>query len=807
MKQEDIMWYGNKYKNKRYYAIIAFLFVCNLISGIDKIAYIMPHAEQLNSNYSIERLYIHQDRQHYAAGETIWLKVYQIIDNNLLPHSGIAYVDLINDKGTCVTSLKLPLINHAGIGQLSIPTNTIEGSYLLIAYTQWMRNFSSEGFYQRPIYISSKLKPIQKKSIPKSILRFYPEGGNMIDKLASKIAFEFISAQSATTPRQACIINHQNDTVKQFTVPPKGMGYFYFKPKMGNRYQAYVQGIEQPFELPPCEAQGFILNVKQLNNIVRVNISHNYPPDAITDSCHLLLHQYGCILGRFPIDKSQSIQLIDLPVSQLPTGVYTLSIINSEGHAYAERLLFSKYPQTDDLSIETKCITESEHKKLIITIGKENGTLENGSYSLAVTKSELENYNQRHNIKSYSNLGSELSNRVLPSVNEYWQPNNKKSLLDIDLLLLTHGWRRYSTKEFHVGHIPIKFPMEQTLTLSGQVNQVKKSKASQIEVQALFRQDTIQQWAVFPINEDGKFRIEGFDFQGKRDVLLSAFDNKNHEYYICVDTIPALSYKFFVNDHWNFKNLTVPSWNKDVETSSQTVVSDSITETYELAEINVTARKKSKTDDNLNAYSKGFVKSTYTPPHNLIAGDIRSLLRRVPGITMKPDQSKGGLHNAHINGLHSSSPAQFVVNGYRVYDAESVYSMDASQVERVDIMLPTNTTFGGFQGNGGLISIVLRKGTELYPSETKLHATYQWIGYSQVKEFYSLEPGDTHFFTPSNKRPTLYWNPNIKTDADGKATITIFLNGAEAGDYWIHCEGRDKNGAYNAKGTIQPIIN
>jgi hypothetical protein len=50
-------------------------------------------------------------------------------------------------------------------------------------------------------------------------------------------------------------------------------------------------------------------------------------------------------------------------------------------------------------------------------------------------------------------------------------------------------------------------------------------------------------------------------------------------------------------------------------------------------------------------------------------------------------------------------------------------------------------------------------------------------GYSYVKEFYSPKYDKTPLPTDNDYRRTLYWNPDVKTDKEGKAFISFFNNG------------------------------
>ena len=92
----------------------------------------------------IEKLYLHQDRTNYYAGETIWFKVYQTLSSSATEASRIVYIDLSNSKGEIVKQVKYPLADGAASGSLSIPEHLHAGHYQLRAYTRWMQNFDPE---------------------------------------------------------------------------------------------------------------------------------------------------------------------------------------------------------------------------------------------------------------------------------------------------------------------------------------------------------------------------------------------------------------------------------------------------------------------------------------------------------------------------------------------------------------------------------------------------------------------------------------------------------------------------------------
>lgn len=104
-----------------------------------------------------EKLYLHLDKYSYTAGESIFFKAYTTIGihNLYSSFSGIAHIDLIDGTKKVIQTMTIPLVMGLGIGDIALTDTLTEGSYRLRAYTNWMRNFDDQYFYDRTIQITN----------------------------------------------------------------------------------------------------------------------------------------------------------------------------------------------------------------------------------------------------------------------------------------------------------------------------------------------------------------------------------------------------------------------------------------------------------------------------------------------------------------------------------------------------------------------------------------------------------------------------------------------------------------------------
>ena len=71
--------------------------------------------------------------------------------------------------------------------------------------------------------------------------------------------------------------------------------------------------------------------------------------------------------------------------------------------------------------------------------------------------------------------------------------------------------------------------------------------------------------------------------------------------------------------------------------------------------------------------------------------------------------------------------------------------------------------------------------------------TFPFAGLYKAKAFYSPKYELVNNNKEPDNRTTVYWNPNIITDKDGKASIEYFNNDSK-GTYRVVVEGIDENG-------------
>jgi hypothetical protein len=239
----------NKISSKRpcyKYWCIAFLLAtqAGYVFSQEKTSSIQQNFETFINNNYLEKVFLHTDKTVYATGETLWFKAY-ITDaaNNFSLLSKICYVEIITADKKVLLQGKIGIDSGRGNGSFLLPSSIGSGSYLLRAYTNWMKNFGPNAFFEQAITIINPNKKPDVKSInnPDSIVvGFFPEGGQLVNGLDNNIAFKITDAHGKGLKAKGIIVSGK-DTITTFETENFGMGRFSLYPQNGKSYHAIIQ--------------------------------------------------------------------------------------------------------------------------------------------------------------------------------------------------------------------------------------------------------------------------------------------------------------------------------------------------------------------------------------------------------------------------------------------------------------------------------------------------------------------------------------------------------------------------------------
>lgn len=741
----------------------------------------------------IEKLYIHHDRHIYCPGDTIWFKVYQMICPIKQKGSGSVYIDLLNINGEIVTSSKWPLNKGTSSGNIDIPIQLKSGTYWLCGYTNYMKNYSDNGKFIRPIRIigfnQTTQKPIKRN---KNIhLSFYPEGGDLVETLPSKVAFKVTDATGKGISARGVIKNKKDSIIQTFKTTHLGQGFFYLLPEAKEKYTAYLLDYDISELLPNVLPSGIAMDVKVRTDRLRINLAHHQKQSYKPSEIYIMIHQENKITAFVPVYFQENRFVADISVDRLPEGVFNITILDLNYNVYCERLAIVKQPPKLPIKVQTesKYFDSSSGITIQMQVGDKTTGNNSGSFSLSIVNKMFYDISTHNNLYTYSFLTSKLRGQV-ESLASYFKEDSLK-VTEVNLLLMIQGWRRYSWKDIFDDDQPKKqtYLMENGLSISGKVSPFSSKMIKEgVSLHAILQQDSLRKNYLYPINNDGSFYISDLSFIGPASLLLFA-NNKNQPLKVTLNELPVSTIHIptsRINEKEDTISITYHA------TQTQRVQRDIEKQIFELGEIEVTAKKKAKEYD--RPYNINFIHGAYVlDPNQSYGGTVLQLFNHIPGLQLVPVRGAEYKQAVRITGHTASYAPILVVDGFVTRNPDLVYDMPAALIERVEILKgPNALIYDSYGALGGAIVLYTRK---FDPKLIKSNhvAVCNLLGYNQQKEFYK----PTGAIDRTDSTATIYWHPFIKTDKNGKAFLTLDIPALN--NSVIHIEGITENGIVGSR--------
>ena len=485
------------------------------IASVDSLA---TRVERFGAGLPQEKVYLHIDNTCYFVGDTIWYKAYVTRSDKgwLTDLSKIMYVELLTPDGYLVERQQLKMEDGTAHGAFTLTDSLYAGYYELRAYTRWMLNFgrhehphskyTEDMFYNKqmakdffrdydklysrvfPVFDHPKeawryakdmtLRPMRRyykarKGKPEIDLRFYPEGGHLIEGTDGHVAFEINDEEGKHLEAELSIIDSDGKEVAQTRTLNRGRGVFTLTDmKPDDKYKArlHYQDYDYEVKLPEVEKEGYALHVERKDSVLRMIIQ------GTTESKEELGIQIQCngVSKAFrklsPADMRKD--TVDIFWASLPTGVNQITVFNGEGRIYADRLFFVNHHDYDQPLITVEGIKQEYAPFEPIELRMKLLRHHDADVSLAVRDHATdETTYDNGTMLTEMLLASEIKGFV-ENPGWYFEADDSLHRHALDLLMMVQGWRRHDWRMMAgLEHTQFEFLPEKIQTLSGSVHQ------------------------------------------------------------------------------------------------------------------------------------------------------------------------------------------------------------------------------------------------------------------------------------------------------------------------------------------------
>jgi len=756
----------------------------------------------LDSRFPQEKLYLHFDKTAYNPGETIWFKAYLFSATLPSELSKIFYAELVDDKGKVLQRRTSPVVQSSASSSFDLPADFASSVVYVRGYTRWMLNFDTAFIYTKSPPVNSLKKSTEKPTVAAQppALQFFPEGGDLVDGIESRVAFKAIDSRGLPVNAKGRVVDAAGKEVSAFTSMHDGMGYFILTPQQGQHYKAIwkdEKGKSYEANLPAAKNSGITLQVT--NEGKKVTFSIRRSANAPERFAYVVAQFQQTLLYRASANLEASMEKQgSIPTENLPAGIMQITLFDKDYKPVAERIVFvnqQDYYFITDLNAALK--NTEKREKNVIRIDVPDTIKCNLSVSITDAGINPPNAGEE-DIFSGVLLTSDIKGYVHNPA-YYFSSEADSVAQHLDLVMMTNGWRRFKWEDVLAGKWPvIKYQPDNYLAIRGKVSGLNKSELQGRELTGILQtSNSGRQFVTIPLESDGSFLVP--------DMLF--FDTARLYYQLNNDKDKVLTMRAgydFKNNLMN-NNLNLAPHNDPrfysvkpdtaVQNKNRDIAQKNITEQRKvqtLATVEVTAKQKSKNEKLEEQLTSGLFTGdgrtffTEDDPLASMQGNVFSyLMGKVAGLQIS---GSPGRYNLSWRG---GAPALFL-DEMQQQDAAVLESIPMSDVAMVKVFNPP--FIGGFGGSGsGAIAVYTKKGGG-GNNQVKGLDFVTLRGYSEIKQFYSPDYSVDKNATANDFRTTLYWVPFILTDKNNRKIMLTFYNNDVTNRFRVVVEGVNADG-------------
>ncbi len=432
---------------------------------------------QFNKYAPQEKVYLHFDNTGYFKGETIRFKAYLTRTDTGQPSniSRVLYVELVNPSGDVCERRTLKIEDGQADGDIKLDSILgASGFYEVRAYTRYMTNWGTAAVFSRVFPIFNK--PQQegdyshmvldrigsRKRLPNtrvdddgnvvkstsggismSSVKFYPEGGDLVNGLTSRVALNVTSEDGQHLKTTGSLLRGADrQKIGAVETDESGRGIFEVKPTAdgGDIYVTLADenGRSHEYKLPEAKSEGCVLTLDLMDDDILTATLHNTP--GIN----------GQILG-YTIMNGGNVLMCDtmrasgtytkrISKYSLKEGVNQFTVFNHNGQIMAERLFFIyPYPdEADSIAVTTETRYLAPCGPVSIQLTAQPGA----SISFSAMDAATMTGGKEGNMKTWLLLASDVSGYI-DNPDYYFEADDEEHRRQADMLMMVQGWRRY----------------------------------------------------------------------------------------------------------------------------------------------------------------------------------------------------------------------------------------------------------------------------------------------------------------------------------------------------------------------------
>lgn len=418
------------------------------------------------SSYKRAKLELYFNQPTYAPGDTAHFTIRYVnaSDFKTIPGKQVVHLLLFDQSGKNTMTQWASVVNGTASCQMVVPTDFPSGNYLIVAFTDWMKNFDKSLFFRQPFQVAGKHPMI--KVYPKDSLIFYPEGGNLVAEVENNLAIRYQGKDLNATIR----LKEEGNVIGTFPVKRDSIITFQFTPKIKGAYVAELveQNALKSFQLPGIKDAGAAIRLLVSGKAMKLKIQLAKSTPSSGGIYLAVFSNSGLVFNSSITSGTQNFE-IDLP-SNLPSGILQLVLFDSKFNLLASRVIHQGEPANKKIAITglSENYNTRQASKAVVQIAGESGYSLSGDFACRIIHDDLLSESSPQPL-GYFTFQSDISNSF-----ELHQIKPTSTSINNYLITQTCPW--FEWNKIIDGKRVTSFKPQEYLVLSGKAAYAKNGK-------------------------------------------------------------------------------------------------------------------------------------------------------------------------------------------------------------------------------------------------------------------------------------------------------------------------------------------
>ena len=397
-----------------------------------------------------EIAYLHLNKSILLQGEQLGFSAYVMLQKDFKPslETTNLYVQ-VKDSNDVVIKEKMLLIDRGtGAGTFDIDSTFTNGTYSIVAFTNWMRNFKQQYFFTEKIQIvESNLGYEEKKidNLQKIDAQFLPESGHLLKNTVNNLGIAIKDSLGyGLSDARVQIKDKKNRIIGETKLNRFGIGSISYTPKIEEEYVALINYKGRDFTEnieTDIEDQGILIATENKEDAVEIVLKTNSETieNFGKDPFILSIQNPGKAITYQVTFNDETAMSLAVPYTDLNSGINIITLFDKNKRPVAERVFFNY----NDLKVEDleEPIVVDQNDSLRLTLPTKK-LADSTFLSVSILPENTISDHRNHNIISYMML-QPFVNGTIEDASWYFRDIDNAKKTALDLLLLTQGWSSY----------------------------------------------------------------------------------------------------------------------------------------------------------------------------------------------------------------------------------------------------------------------------------------------------------------------------------------------------------------------------